>query len=110
MIGLPDLMGRTIDVEEPPYDHQGPGMRCTLWRVFEDHEGIWIESDESYTWCIGPETRITVINPEYQTQDMEWRQQVEEDWSLRRSAFDANHPTPPALRDFGSLNQEIPNE
>lgn len=78
MIGLPDLIGRLIDVEEPPYNHQGEGMQCVLWRVFEEDGFTWVESTEGYGWRIGPTTLITLIDSQFDQREMNWRYEMEE--------------------------------
>lgn len=77
MLGLPDLIGRILDVEEPPYNHQGAGMRCLLVKVGVDFKGVYVQDDTSMVWYIEESTRITLIDPMYQHYEMEtWRAQT----------------------------------
>lgn len=86
MIAIPVFIGLRIDVEDPPYEHQGEGMTCVLWAVHDRNGVIVCESTEGMGFVFGPESRVTVLDPEYQADEMSWRRNFDAEYAAERAA------------------------
>lgn len=74
---LPQFIGRSCDVEQPPYGHQGLGMRGVIYDIDILSSGeVEIVSTEGYGWRMDSETRVTMLNPEEDVDEMAFAREI----------------------------------